>query len=379
MLCALEPSADALGASLMQALKRQRPDTKFVGCGGDLMALEGLVSQFSIRPFSVVGLGGAIAAIPAALKAIDKLEQAAKTTKPDAAIFIDGWGFSKLAAKRFQKKVPWVKRIKYVAPQVWASRPSRAEQVAQLFDGVICLFDFETPYYSKFPVDVRAVGHSGFQRALEKPGDGNAFRAQHRLHGKKLLAVLPGSRAAELRRLNRPFLETLNLIVARIPNLNIVVAAAPAVEQQIAELVRDWPIKPIIVGSDQRFNAFAAADAAFAASGTVTTELAIHQTPMIMAYRVDLITNLWARLVMTAPFTTLINIVAGRQVIPEFIQEHCNPEKMADALYPLLTESPERTAQLAAFPELVAALAGTGQSAADDAAEAILSWAIGKN
>lgn len=377
LLCAVEPSADALGAELVRALRRRRNDLKLMGCGGPLLEEAGLDSLVDISPFSVMGPVGAVKALPAAIRAANKLARAAAANRPDCAVFIDSWSFSRMAAARIAKAAPGVKRVKYVAPQVWASRPRRAEQLARYFDCLLCLFEFEAPYFEKAGVPVRVVGHSGFQAARQNPGDGARLRQHYNIGEAPLLAVLPGSRRSEIGHHIKPFAEIVARLAKREPSLQVVIAAAPAVAGQLPSLTAGWRAPVHIVQHAERYDAFAAADAALAASGTVTTELAIHGTPMVVCYRMAALTAAYARLVVTTPYASLLNIAAGREVIPEFIQERLVVGAVADALYPLLGAGPERDAQISAFPALIEQLTGAGASAADLAAEAIIEWTAG--
>ena len=379
LLCALEPSADALGAALMKSVRSRRPEAEFIGCGGSLMTAQGLSSLFDIEPFSVIGPSAALRVLPAALRAADQLLRAAIEQQPAAAIFIDSWSFSKIAAKKFRRNAPDVKLFKYAAPQVWASRPERARIAAQLFDGVLCLFKFETEMFEREGARTVFVGHSGLQAARNHRSDTTAFRQKHGLGDAPLLAVLPGSRLAELMRHAKPFGDTARLLAEHIPNLRVVVPAAPSTMKKIPALIADWAGQPIIIDSDERFDAFAAADAALAASGTVVAELAMFNTPMIAAYRIDLLTEIWARAVLTTKRVSLVNIAANREVLPEFLQGDCRPEPMAAALLPLLTGGPERAAQQAAMPEIVAGWVPSNAPAADIAAKAVLDWIGGGN
>ncbi len=374
LLCALEPSADALGAALMKALKDTRSDVQFIGCGGALMGKEGLASLFDIAPFSVLGPAAALGLLPRALKAADALGDLAAEEKPAAAIFIDSWSFARIAAEKFIRKAPEVKRFKYVAPQVWASRPKRAQKAARLFDGVMCLFEFETPYFEAAGANARFVGHPGFQAARDRAVDRTAFRREFDLGEGPLLAVLPGSRASELRRLGPPFAETVRRAAEAVPGLRVVIPAAPSVVADLPDYLAGWPGRPVIVEGDDRPGAFAAADAALAASGTAAAELAIMGTPMVVAYKVDLVTEVWARAIFTIRHAALANIAAGREIVPEFLQRRCRAELMAPALIPLLTGGDEREVQLTAVKEIVRGWTGEARPAADMAAEAVLDW-----
>jgi lipid-A-disaccharide synthase len=312
------------------------------------------------------------------MKAAQSLSELAQNEKPDVAIFIDSWSFSRLAAAKIRHKAPSVRRIKYVAPQVWASRPGRAKQLAQLFDGLICLFDFEAQHFEHLDVPVCVAGHSGFQAALANKGNGSDFRKRHAIGEESLLAVLPGSRRSELELHAKPFGEVLTLLQKQIPDFKVVVAAAPAVAEFLSERTKGWSTPAIIVDHKSRYDAFAAADAALTVSGTVTTELAINETPMVVCYKMDALTGIWVDLFVTAPYASLVNIAADRKVVPEFVQRNFNVPEVARTLGSLLREGPPRETQLTAFPELINQLAGTVVPAADKAAQAVIQWSEGK-
>ncbi len=374
MLCAVEPSGDALGAALMRELYAKAPGVEIFGCGGALMKAAGLESLFSIDQFSVIGPVDAIKALPAALGSVHILEKTVEEKAADAVILIDGWSFARIAAKKIKQRAPEVKLIKYVAPQVWASRPHRAKTVAALFDGVLTLFDFEPAWFEKEGVRSKFVGHSVLQAAAEESSDDTAFRQRHGFGGGPLLAVLPGSRRNEVRRLMAPFRQTVEILRRTIPDLQTALVAAPTVEAEVRMAAADWPGDAVLIGADERYQAYSAATAGLVASGTATTELAICETPMVVGYCIDWASALWVRSVATIRYLSMINIAADREIIPEFLQGDCKPEAMAAALEPLLMGSRERYAQLAAFHDQLQKLGVGGPSAAALAAETILEW-----
>ena len=361
----------------MAALKA-KCKVEFVGCGGDLMAREGLNSLFPIAPFSVIGPIGALRAAPAAFRGATLLAKAAQEMTVDAAILIDSWAFSKIAAEKIAKTAPSVKRIKYVAPQVWASRPRRARRLEALFDGLLTLFEFEAEYFDQSAVKVRFVGNSTFQKAANAQPQIDDFRLRHNLQDRPLLAILPGSRRGEIRRIGPVFGRVAGALLRESPDLAIGVAVAPAVANDVAALVEDWPRRPIMIGAEDRYALFAASRAALAASGTVTTELAISGAPTVVGYRVDPVSAFWARRVITSDFVSLMNIAARREIIPEFLQEACDEERLAAALRPLLFDERARAAQLDAFKAPLKSLGVGAPPAAEAAANAILEW-IGAN
>jgi lipid-A-disaccharide synthase len=339
-----------------------------------MMAAAGLENLCSIAPLSVFGPISALRAAPAAMGIADILARRAKECDVQGAVLIDSWDFSKLVAERLRRRSPKTKLFKYVAPQVWGSRPHRAKVLSKLFDGVMTLFEFEVEWFERLGVKTAFVGHPTFQEAARRKNDGAAFRGAHEIGSAPLLAILPGSRISEVRRLLPLFRQTADIILKAHSGARFVIPAAPAVEAVVREGAADWPARAVLIGGDERYGAFAAADAALAASGTVTTELAINQTPMVVAYRLDWASAAWVRAVATTEYVTLLNIAAGREVVPEFLQEDCRPEAMASVLIPLMTASPERRAQLDAFPDLLPKLGIAGAPAAQRTAQTLLDW-----
>ena len=332
LLAAVEPSADAIGAGLIAEIRRRDRATVFMGCGGAQMAREGFQSLFDIAPLSVIGFLDVIRAAPAAYSRADALVEAVVRERPDMAILIDGWAFSRLVAIRLKKFSPQTIVIKLVAPQVWASRASRVKFVKDHFDAVLCLLPFEPPYFTRAGVRAEFIGNPNFQAAWRARGDGAAFRARHRLGDAPLLAVLLGSRKAEIARLARPFAEAAALLADRVPGLRIVSPVAPSVERLARARLARFPGDPVIVGAEEKYDAMAAANAGLTASGTATTELAINRTPMVVGYRLDPVSAIWARGVLKIPYVSIINVAGGRFVIPELLQQDCEGPALAGAL-----------------------------------------------
>lgn len=375
MLVAVEPSADALGASLLRELRKIAPEGLTVtGCGGPMMAGEGFETLFPIDNLSVMGVTDVARALPEGLKRARQLTDVAEADEPDAVVFIDGWAFSRITAKRMKRRGIKAKLIKFAAPQVWASRPQRVNFVKRHFDGVLCLLPFEPPYFQKVGVEAAFIGNPNFQSAWTSRGDGARFREFHGLGEAPLLAVLPGSRRGEIRQLLKPFGGAVRLLAEHVPGLRVVAVVPPQVERLARTVIEWWPGNPVFVDEQEKFDAFAAADAALAKSGTVTTELAINRTPMVVAYKVDPLTAWWARSVSTTKLVTILNIAAGRELIPELIQENCRAEMLAGELMALFTDEEARLEQLEAFPRLLAYLGVDGAPAANLGAEKIAAW-----
>lgn len=380
LLTAVEPSGDAIGASLMESIRARKPETVFVGCGGAEMTRAGLESLFDIAPLSVIGLGDVLRAAPAAFERADRIAEAVVREKPDVAVLIDGWAFARLVAMRLKKTSPETMVLKFAAPQVWASRPGRVKFVKSHFDAVLCLLPFEPPYFSAEGVRAEFVGNPNFQAAWRARGDGAAFRARHRLGDTPLLAVMLGSRSTEVRRLSKPFGEAVALLADRIRGLRVVSAVAPSVERLARAKLAAFAGDPIIVGAEEKNDAMAAANVGLTASGTASTELAINRTPMVVGYRLDPLTALWAKAVLKTPYVSIINVAGGRFVIPELLQGECNGPNLAGALLQLFNDPEAYVEQASAFDTILKSLAVDAAPATEIAADRILEWtALGKD
>lgn len=344
------------------------------GCGGPLMAAEGFESLFPIDGLSVMGFTDVIRALPEGFKRARQLADLAQAKMVDAVVFIDGWAFSRITAKRMKESGLDASLFKLAAPQLWASRPQRIGFVKTHFDGVLCLLPFEPAIFEKAGVKAEFIGNPNFQSAWRARGDGAAFRARYGIGDAPLLAVLPGSRRSEIRHLAKPYRGALKLLVERIPALRVVTVLPPQVETLARPIIERWPGEPVFADPREKGDAFAAADAALAKSGTVTTELAVNMTPMAVAYKVDPLTAHWARRVKTTKFVTILNVAAGREVVPELLQERCRADILAADLFALLTDESAQLEQLEAFPGLLSYLGVDGRPAARLAAEKIAEW-----
>ncbi|WP_162178329.1 lipid-A-disaccharide synthase [Parvularcula oceani] len=378
LLSAVEPSADAIGAELLEALRARLPGARFVGCGGAAMAAAGFSSAFDTAPLCVMGLGDALRAVPQAKRRAAELARLARSEGADAAVLIDAWGFSRLTAQALGRTSPATKRVKLAAPQVWASRPGRTRAVRDLFDLVLALLPFEPPLFEAEGTRAVFVGNPNFEAVSRTPRSGPAFRARHGLDGAPLLAVLPGSRKGEASRLLDIFADASDASARDVPGLRPVIVAAPAVEALVRDHARNWARPPLVVGPEERFDAFDAADAAIAASGTVTTELAMCGTPMVVAYKVGALTEAWAKRVLITDTVTILNVAAGERVIPERLQDSCTPEQLTADIVRLFTDDAARRRQLSMFRRVLPQLLGPGR-AADRAAGEIAALLQGED
>ncbi len=368
-LVAGEPSGDLLGGRLMTALSRMTDGkVRFAGIGGEAMAAAGLDSRFPMRELSVMGLVEVLPRAPQLLRRIAETERAIRDMTPDAVVTIDAPGFCFRLAKRLRGS--GIPLVHYVAPSVWAWRPGRAARVAALYDHLLTLLPWEPPYFERHGLACTFVGHPAVAEA--PPSDGPGFRQRHGIAaGAPLLAVLPGSRQGEIRRLLPVFGEALKQLVDSVESLQAVVATVPATAAAVAATTSGWPLPTTVTGAAERADAFAACDAAIAASGTVSVELAATRTPMVVCYRVAPLTAWIARRLLRIPYASLVNLALDEGAIPEFIQEDCTVDAIAAAAEKLLVDPVARATQIAALEKGVALL-GAGSTPSESAARAVL-------
>jgi len=370
-LVAGEPSGDSLGARLMAALREQTEGrVRFSGIGGAEMEAEGLSTLFPMHELSVMGMAEVVPRIPRLLRRIKETARAVRRQRPDAVVTIDSPAFSFRVCKRLQGA--GIPLIHYVAPTVWAYAPERAGEIARFLDHLLAILPFEPPYFEAVGLPCTYVGNPVVE--WSGPGDGVGFRRRHGIGAETpLLALLPGSRRSETRRLLPVFGGTAALLAERVPNLHIVTATVGAVREEVAAAARRWPC-PVTVVSDpaQKPGAFAASDAAIAASGTVTLELAISRVPVVVAYRASPITAMIIRRLIRVDYVNLINLTLNDAVLPEFLQGRCRPDLLAEAAHELLLDRDARQRQIDRAQEALAAFGLGGESPSRRAAEVVL-------
>jgi lipid-A-disaccharide synthase len=374
MLVAGEPSGDALGAQLMRSLKEQTGGrVTLIGVGGPEMRREGLQSLYDIAGTSVIGLRDAGPALRLLYARIRQSADFAVEQKPAAAVLIDSTDFMRWVAGRIQKRAPEVIRIKYVSPQIWASRPGRAKSLKRVFDHILCLFPFEPEFYKAVDLPASFVGNPVVDRAPPQ-GLGAIFRAKHGIaSNERVVTMLPGSRSSELRFLWPVFRDAIDMTAREIGPCRIVIPVVPALAPAVAAAAKAWARDVILVeDNDSKWGAFEAADAALTKTGTITTELALAQTPMVSAYKAGALTAWVARQIMTVKHLNMLNLVLGRTAIPELIQAECTAANLSRELVSLIRDPVARADQVAAAREALMKL-GLGQPpAAGRAAQEVL-------
>ncbi|HZV21706.1 MAG TPA: lipid-A-disaccharide synthase [Hyphomicrobiales bacterium] len=349
-----EHSGDILGGKLMEALKQRAAGSHFTfaGVGGEHMEAAGLSSLFPLSDVAVMGPAAILARLPALVRRVYRAVDAAVAFDPHAVIIIDSPEFTHPIAKRIRQRRPEIPIIDYVSPSVWAWRPGRAKKMRRYVDHLLALLPFEPEAHRRLKGPTCTyIGHPLIEKAAWIDGLDTASLAK-RLDlrpGVPVLVVLPGSRPSEVSRLMRPFGEALHALRQRLGALEVILPAVSSVRPLIEQTLPAWPQLPYIVeGEADKFRAFKLAQAALAASGTVTLELAVAGTPMVVAYRVDPFA-VPLRFFIKVPSIILANLVLGENAFPEFIQEDCTPKKLSEALLVLLKSGPARSKQVAAL------------------------------
>ncbi|MGH6887790.1 MAG: lipid-A-disaccharide synthase [Rhizomicrobium sp.] len=376
MLVCGEASGDRLGAELMTGLTTLAgPSVRIIGVGGPQMAAQGLQSLFPLDDTAVMGLREVVPRIPAILRRVREASDFAVRAAPDAVVCIDSPDFTHRIAQRLKRIAPQVRTVNYAPPQVWASRSYRARKMARYFDLVLALLPFEAPFFAAHGLRAVFVGNPVIERAALMKG-GDALRARLGVApGAVVLALLPGSRMNEVRLLLPPFREAVARLQTHIPDLVCMLPTVDQVGGYVREHTRDWPAPLDVLQSDlDRYAAFDAARAAIAASGTVTTELALAGTPMVVAYRLGALTYNLVRPFVRVRYITLANILLDRAAVPELIQNDCTGEALAKAALPLLCDAAARARQQQDLAEAVAKLGAGEEAPSLRAARALLEF-----
>ena len=355
MLVAGEPSGDALGGEMMEALLSETGGRiRITGVGGPNMIGHGLSSVFPMSDTSVMGPREVIPRLPLILRRMRETAAFAIAEKPDVLVIIDSPDFTHMVAKRVHRRAPHIKIANYVSPSVWAWRQGRARAMAKYINRVLALLPFEPDFFrSQAHLDCVYVGHPAIER-IPAEGEGARFRALHNIGADTpLLLVLPGSRTNEVKRLVGLFGDTAARLAAQIPGLKIVLPTVPHVRHLVEEAVKKWSVPVILVeGEADKRAAFAAATAALAASGTVSLELGLARVPMVIAYKIDLIAAYMVSRLMRVPSVVVVNLILDRPSVREFLQFDATVANLAAAVTPLLTDTPARARAIADLDDL---------------------------
>jgi lipid-A-disaccharide synthase len=378
-LIAGEPSGDLLGAALIAGLRALAPGARIEGVGGPAMAERGFVSRFPMEELSVMGIAEVAPRLPRLLRRIRETADAVLAARPDALVGIDSPDFCLRVARRVRAARPEQRVTHYVAPSVWAWRPGRAARMAEVVDHVLALLPFEPPLMEAAGMSCDFVGHPAAAAPRAGPAEIAAFRAELGIAPEaRLAALLPGSRRSEVARLAPVFAATWRRLRAGRPDLVAVAPTVGPVAEMVAALlpaearILDPRGLPPAAAEARKRAAFAAADVALAASGTVSLELAAAGAPMVIGYRVHPLTAPLARRLIRVDTSTLVNLVTGTRAVPEFFQQDCTPERLAPAVARLLDDPAAAAAQRAAGDRAMELLGRGGEPPGLRAARSVL-------
>ncbi len=372
-LIATEESGDRLGANLMKVLRQRLGGAvRFEGVGGRTMAREGLHSLFPIEELSVVGLAEVVRQAPAILARIRRTSAAVLQASPDILVIIDSPDFTHRVAKRVRARDPSIPIIDYVSPSVWAWRPGRARAMCRYVDHVLGLLPFEPEAYRRLRgPPCSYVGHPLIEQiGLLRPGVAEQAR---RDQTPPVLLALPGSRRSEIRHHMAVFGESLGRLQQQGTAFELILPTMVHLREAVMEGIKRWPVQPqIVIGETEKKAAFRRAHAALVKSGTSTLELAIAGVPMVAAYRAGAVEAWILQRLIQVQSVILANLVIGENIVPEFIQQDCVPEKLVPALQEILVPSTARQRQLQAFAKLDTIMSTGHQSPSALAADVVL-------
>jgi lipid-A-disaccharide synthase len=372
-LIATEESGDRLGANLMKVLRQRLGGAvRFEGIGGRAMAREGLTSLFPIEELSIIGLAAVVKQLPKILRLIKQTAAAVTEASPDILVIIDSPDFTHRVAKRVRASDPKIPIVDYVSPSVWAWRPGRARAMLSYVDHVLALLPFEPEAYRRLRgPPCSYVGHPLIEQLAQlRPG---ADERQRRSEPPPVLLVLPGSRRSEIRHHMAVFGQALGGLNGAGVAFELVLPTMPHLQEAVAAALKAWPVQPrVVIGEQEKRAAFRIAHAALAKSGTVTLELALSGVPMVTAYRTGAVEASILRRAIKVNSVILANLVIGENVIPEFLQQDCTPEKLSVALREVLGDSALRRKQIEAFAKIDQIMSTGNQPPSARAADIVL-------
>lgn len=346
-----EASGDVLGAKLIHEIKQQflakNEVAEFIGVGGKSMQEAGLRSIFPMEDLSIMGFAEVLPHLFTILKRIRQTADEIMLQKPDFIITIDSPDFNFRVMEKV-KKYDAVKKIHLIAPSVWAYREKRAHKVAQLYNLLLAILPFEPPYFTKHNLKTVFIGHPIMENAPDmKMKEEASLRFRNKygfyLHD-TLIYLTPGSRRGEVKKIFPEFIAALNLLKGRVNNLSVVIPVVEKTRNIVEKMAKSLDIKYTIIAREEKSDALFAADFSLAKSGTNTLEASLYQLPMVVCYKVNLLTYFLAKILLKIRFANLINLIMESEVIPELIQKNCNAQAIAAKLGEIIDD--KKTAQL---------------------------------
>lgn len=374
-LIAGEASGDLLGASLMSGLQQLDPDARITGIGGSAMQALGLESLFPMDELSLMGIWEVLPKYRHLKRRIAETAEAVIAAEPDALIGIDSPDFCLRVARLVRARRPDLRTIHYVAPSVWAWRPGRAAKMAQVIDHVLAILPFEPPLMRAAGMTCDFVGHPVATAEIAGPEEAASFRDSHGISAEApVVLCLPGSRRSEVSRLAPRFDEALMRLRDRVPEIRVVLPTVPGVAAMVRDMTRRWPTAPVVIeDAEAKRAAFAAADLALAASGTVSLDLAANRVPMVIGYDMAPLSRVVIGWLLRTDTVTLVNLVSETRAVPEYLGRNCQPGPMAEGLQEVLENPVARRAQIEAMDLTMQRLGQGGEAPGLRAARSVLS------
>ncbi|HEX5481940.1 MAG TPA: lipid-A-disaccharide synthase [Terriglobia bacterium] len=361
MIVAGERSGDVYGGRLAQTLKTRYPELPLFGCGGDMMRQAGVETAADLQQFAMVGITEVVSGLPRAYQAFHRLVREAARRRPRLAILIDSPSLNMRLAKRLKRL--GIPVLYFISPQIWAWKKWRLRQLASLVDRMVCIFDFEPEIYHRAGIPAEYAGHP-LVDAVAPRLSREEFITQAGLDPAiPTVALLPGSREIEIAYVLPTLLDAVEQLSSR-RRLQFVLAAAPTLNVHALEgRLRRNPeaMRHVHLVSHSTYEALAYSELAIVASGTATVEAALLERPMVVVYRVSLVTAFFARRMVDTPFFSMVNILAGKRVVQELIQKDFTASRVTAEALRLLEDAPLRSEMLA---ELRAVRLRLGESGA---------------
>lgn len=360
MIVAGEASGDLHGGNLIREMRRIDPGLSFYGMGGERMKAAGAALLADAADTAVVGLSEVVLRLGAILRAMQRLKSSLKRERPALVILIDYPDFNlplARAARRLGLKV-----LYYISPQVWAWRKDRIKTIRETVDRMAVILPFEEAFYREAGVDVTFVGHPLLDEVKKKYPRTEAMKRFGLKEEATTIALLPGSRRSEVERLLPEMLKACRILMERLSPLQFLLPLAGTLNpDRVRDILRQHPV-PVNVIRDEIADVLAVSDAAIVASGTATLETALLETPMVVVYKVSASSYAIGRRCIRVDHISLVNIIAGRTVVPELIQKEANPERIAAEIRELIVRRQKAREMKAALAEIREKLGAPGAS-----------------
>ncbi len=373
-IAAVENSADHLGAELAAHIRVNAPNANLMGIGGAAMAAQGIESKIDISGLAILGFVEGLKSYPMILDRVKAAVESIMSSGANAVILIDSWGFMIRVAKGLKKAGYQGHVIKYLAPQVWAMREGRSKILAQYVDHLLTIHSFDAPYFEKHGLPVSYIGNPIFDTDY-KQGDGENLRRELGIKpDDDVVSIFFGSRLSEIQQLAKPFADAVALLKDKRPKLKFVSPVSESIATDVNGAAgEDLRLQDVVLLPEARkFDVFAACDVALACSGTVTTQLACAGVPSVVAYRLNGLTYAVAKRLYKPNYISIVNIAAGKALMPEFVQAEVTGENLAQSVSDYLDNKDMREAASKALMAQTDAMKGKGGSASERAALTVL-------